>query len=67
MHKKPIDIAIEWAGSKAELARRLGIYKQAVSSWGDNIPEGRAYQIEVISGGKVKAASMLREPKSHAA
>lgn len=60
MDKKPIEIAVAWAGSKKELARRLGIGKAAVSTWGDNIPEGRAYQIEVISRGKVKAADLLR-------
>ena len=48
--------AIEWAGSQAELARRLGIRRASVSLWvaAGRVPEPRAYQIQVISGGAVK-------------
>ncbi len=36
--------AIKWAGSKAELARKLGITRQAISQWPDRkpIPQERA-------------------------
>ena len=47
--------AVEYFGSKVALARALGIHKAAVSQWGDTIPQGRAYQIEVLTGGALKA------------
>lgn len=46
--------AIKHFGSQSELARALGINKQAVHQWPDDIPIGRAYQIEVITNGKLK-------------
>ncbi|MFM5577091.1 Cro/CI family transcriptional regulator [Aeromonas veronii] len=47
--------AISYFGSAAELARSLNISEPAVSRWGETIPKGRAYQIEVLTGGKLKA------------
>lgn len=47
--------AVKYFGSKAAIARAIGINKAAVSQWGETIPEGRAYQIEVLTGGKLKA------------
>ena len=47
--------AVEYFGSKVALARALGIHKAAVSQWGENVPKGRAYQIEVLTGGALKA------------
>ncbi|MFM5403498.1 Cro/CI family transcriptional regulator [Aeromonas veronii] len=47
--------AISYFGSAAELARSLNISEPAVSRWGDTIPKGRAYQIEVLTSGKLKA------------
>lgn len=46
---------INYFGSAAELARKLNISEAAVSQWGDTIPQGRAYQIEVVTGGELKA------------
>ncbi len=48
--------AIAWAGSQAELARRLGIRRASVSLWvaAGRVPEPRAYQIQVVSKGAVK-------------
>ncbi|EZH80398.1 Cro/CI family transcriptional regulator [Aeromonas hydrophila] len=48
--------AIKFFGSAAELARKLNISEAAVSQWGETIPQGRAYQIEVLTGGELKAA-----------
>jgi DNA-binding transcriptional regulator YiaG len=31
--------------SKRKFAARLGVSAQAVSSWGETIPEGRVYQV----------------------
>lgn len=49
------ELAVEHFGSKAAIADALGIKKSAVSQWGDTIPQGRAYQIEVLTGGQLKA------------
>ncbi|WP_406568325.1 Cro/CI family transcriptional regulator [Aeromonas caviae] len=47
--------AVKHFGSKAAIADALGIKRSAVSQWGDTIPQGRAYQIEVLTGGALKA------------
>jgi hypothetical protein len=43
--------AIEFFGSGAELARRLGLGRQAVSNWGEVIPEVYALRLERMTGG----------------
>jgi DNA-binding transcriptional regulator YdaS (Cro superfamily) len=40
--------AVEWAGSAAELAKRLDISQSAVSQWEDEIPEGRLWQLHAL-------------------
>lgn len=60
---------IQHFGSKTGLAEALGISKQAVSGWGEAIPEGRAWQIEAITKGRFKAQQIIaaqREPKAAA-
>jgi DNA-binding transcriptional regulator YdaS (Cro superfamily) len=47
--------AIRKFGSAAALARALGIKRQSVHDWGDEVPEGRAYQLEVLTNGELKA------------
>lgn len=47
--------AINYFRSAAELAKKLNISEAAISQWGETIPKGRAYQIEVLTGGKLKA------------
>lgn len=47
--------AVEYFGTKTAIADALGIKKSAVSQWGQTVPQGRAYQIEVLTGGKLKA------------
>lgn len=50
------EIAVEFYGSPAALARRLGIKPQAIYQWGNEIPELRKYQVaEVIRADKAKA------------
>ena len=56
------DDAVEYFSSKAALARALGIRKGAVSQWGYDVPQGRAYQIEVLTGGKLKAKPAQPSP-----
>jgi hypothetical protein len=47
--------AIKHFGSAAALAKALGISRQSVHEWPDEVPEGRAYQIEVLTAGALKA------------
>lgn len=52
MNKK---VVIEHFGSITATAKALGISHVAVSKWDETIPQGRAYQIEVLTGGQLKA------------
>lgn len=45
--------AIAFFGSAANVARALGISRAAVAKWGAVVPEGSAYKMQVISGGKL--------------
>lgn len=47
--------AIDHFGGANKLAHALGCKPQAISQWGENVPQGRAYQIEVVTGGALKA------------
>lgn len=40
--------AVAIFGSKAEVARNLGISRAAVTDWGDDVPPLRVYQIREI-------------------
>jgi hypothetical protein len=53
---KKID-AINFFGSQAKLADALQITRQAVNLWPDEVPLGRAYQLQVLTRGKLKARS----------
>lgn len=46
---------IKHFGGVTATAKALGISHAAVVKWGDTIPQGRAYQIEVVTGGALKA------------
>lgn len=48
--------AIELFGGSAKLARALGISRSAVSQWGDKVPIGRDFQIELLTDGALKAS-----------
>lgn len=47
--------AIAHFGSASKLATAIKIAPAAVSQWGETIPQLRAYQIERLTGGKLKA------------
>lgn len=49
--------AIAHFGSISKLADALNIKPQAISQWGDRVPEGRAYQIQHITNGALKIES----------
>ena len=40
--------AIEKAGSAMALAKLLGITRQAISQWGDAIPQARLWQLKAL-------------------
>ncbi|MEQ5184090.1 Cro/CI family transcriptional regulator [Providencia alcalifaciens] len=45
---------ISYFGGSCNTAKVLGIKHPSVSGWGEIIPQGRAYQIEKITKGKLK-------------
>ncbi len=62
LHPK-IKEVVEHFGSKSNLARALGVSRASVSDWINDIPEGRCYQIEVLTGRKIKAQDLpIRRP-----
>ncbi|MCG9962375.1 MULTISPECIES: Cro/CI family transcriptional regulator [Shewanella] len=46
--------AIKYFGSSIKLAEALGLNKSAVSQWGEEVPELRAFQLERLTGGELK-------------
>lgn len=62
LHPK-IQEVVEHFGSKSNLARALGVSRASISEWVEDIPEGRCYQIQVLTGGKIKAHELpIRKP-----
>ncbi|MGY3909641.1 Cro/CI family transcriptional regulator [Aeromonas piscicola] len=54
---------LEHFGSITAIAKAIGISHAAVSKWDETIPKGRAYQIEVLTDGKLKADSRSVPPQ----
>lgn len=50
-----LDDAIRFFGSKTRLSSALGVALPTVYEWEREIPEGRQYQIELATGGALKA------------
>jgi len=49
---------IDYFGGISKMARTLGCTTQAIYAWGETIPRGRAYEIEVLTKGEVKAVDL---------
>lgn len=47
--------AVRHYGGIKELAKELGIWPHNISRWGENVPMARAYELEVKTGGKLRA------------
>jgi len=47
--------AVRHYGGVKKLADALGVWPQVIYSWGDNIPMARQYELEVKTGGKLRA------------
>ena len=46
---------LKFYGSAAAVARLIGISRSAVSQWGHLVPVRRAYELERLTNGKLKA------------
>jgi phenylalanyl-tRNA synthetase alpha subunit len=58
------EVLKHFGGTHETLGAALGISREAVSMWKGEIPEGRAFQIEVLSGGHFKAADLPLKRKA---
>ncbi|MFB9087150.1 Cro/CI family transcriptional regulator [Erwinia tracheiphila] len=59
---------INFFGGVCKTAEALGIKHPSVSEWPEIIPEGRAYQLENITRGKLKVdVSLYQKPNDTAA
>lgn len=47
---------IKFFGTKAEVSRALGCTKSCVTMWGDEPPQSRQWQIQVLTKGKLKVS-----------
>lgn len=47
--------AVKYFGSKAKIAEVLGIDRSAVTLWGEFVPKGRQYELQVLTKNKLKA------------
>ncbi|WP_345854220.1 Cro/CI family transcriptional regulator [Shewanella algae] len=60
------NIAIEYFGGKrggrTRLAKALGISPSSISQWEENVPKLRAYQLERLTNGELKADDALLDP-----
>jgi len=61
------DDAVKFYGSQTKLAQVLNIKPSAISQWGEDVPELRAYQIERLTGGELKATALPLMSPEHAA
>jgi hypothetical protein len=51
--------AVAHFGSELKLAAALKISKQAVNKWPDVVPEGTAYKLQVLTGGRLQVDPSL--------
>ena len=61
------DVLDHFGGTHQSLADALGITREAVTMWNGEIPPQRAFQIEVVSKGKFKAAELPVRQRTEAA
>lgn len=53
---------LAYFGSITATAKALGITHAAVSKWGETIPKLRAYEIDELTGGQLKADQSKPNP-----
>lgn len=49
------DDVVKFFGSKAAVARAIGVTKGAVTNWGEIVPESSIWRVEHASKGKLRA------------
>lgn len=47
-------------------AKAIGITRQAIEQWGEAVPEGTAYKIQVITGGLLQVDQTMYQKKEKA-
>lgn len=58
---------INFFGTQIAVARALGLAKSTISEWPDPIPEGQAWKLQVLTGGKLQVdPAAYRKPKGGA-
>lgn len=48
------DVLAHFRNNQSAVARALGITRASVHNWPEIVPEGRAYQLEIVTGGRLK-------------
>jgi transcriptional repressor of cell division inhibition gene dicB len=46
-------------GSSSSIAKALGLTRQAISMWPERVPEGAAYKLQMITGGKLQVDASM--------
>lgn len=64
---KLAEVLPHFGGCKVNVARALGVTKQAVSEWGDDVPELRQYQIRELLSRRSGASKAKTSPSVGAA
>jgi DNA-binding transcriptional regulator YdaS (Cro superfamily) len=59
--------AVAHFGTALALARALGIASASVSEWGEVVPKGRAYELQVMTGGVLRVDTSLYPPRKNSA
>jgi len=49
------DEAVSHFGSVIKLAKILGVHRSAVYQWGERVPKGRAFELQILTGGTLRA------------
>ena len=60
------ETAVAHFGSDVEVARALKISRQAVSKWPEIVPEGAAYKLQVLTGGRIQVDPACYDTKERA-
>lgn len=55
---------IKHFGSQKAVAEALGVSEAAISAWDDEIPRGRAFELQVITGGKLRVNGKQQEKRA---
>lgn len=69
MTKPSVKGLVKSLGGPKELAKRLGVTRQAIYQWRSGIPRSRAYELAALSGGRysIKDLPIAEGPASQRA